>query len=204
MWAPVTTGLAVILSQSTTQLSDFLRRTVEFVALLVSWQVFRYLSRNRDVLSEKKLRLERFSGLSVATALFFSSAVMLLVTLSRLRTFEPGGNVLPGLAIACLGLITNSWFWRRYTRLNLEEHNTIIDAQRQLYRAKASVDVCVVLALAAVALWPGHALTRYVDLLGSLVVAGYLAWSGIRTLHSTLSNRQFMVTLEEGGDNIDE
>jgi len=39
----------------------------------------------------------------------------------------------------------------------------------------------VVLALAAVALAPTHPATRYVDILGSLIVALYLLFSGLRT-----------------------
>jgi hypothetical protein len=53
---------------------------------------------------------------------------------------------------------------------------TVIAGQQQLYRAKASVDLCVVAALATVAIAPCHPATRYVDLLGSL----YLVWSGVR------------------------
>ncbi|KAF0194193.1 MAG: hypothetical protein FD169_1988 [Bacillota bacterium] len=33
MWAPLATGYAVLLSHSTTQVADFIRRTVDLVAL---------------------------------------------------------------------------------------------------------------------------------------------------------------------------
>lgn len=188
MWAPLTTGIAVALSHSTTQIADFLRRTIEFAALFVSWHVFRYVNRREGLSVQSKARLERFSGLSVAVALCCSSVVMFILAFSRLQAFEPGGNVVPGLVIACLGLATNSYFWRRYTFLTREQHNTIIDAQRQLYRAKASVDVCVVLALATVVFMPGSPLTRYVDIMGSVVVAAYLGFSALRTLRSTSTN----------------
>jgi hypothetical protein len=42
-WAPFVTGWAVVLSQSTTQVADFVRRTVELVAIAVAWAVFRRL-----------------------------------------------------------------------------------------------------------------------------------------------------------------
>ena len=48
-------------------------------------------------------------------------------------------------------------------------------------------------ALAAVAIAPDHPVTRYVDLLGSVVVA-YLLWSGLRASHVHLTARQ---TLDE-------
>ncbi|MFO7625268.1 MAG: hypothetical protein R6V73_13035, partial [Anaerolineales bacterium] len=53
-----------------------------------------------------------------------------------------------------------------------------------LYRAKAFVDLTVILALASVAISPAHLLTRYIDLLGSLAVALYLLWSSRRAFHS--------------------
>jgi len=186
MWAPLTTGIAVLLSHSTTQLADFIRRSVELVALFVSWWVFRYLARNNEFDLERKVRMERIAGMTVAAALSCSGIVMLILALSRFSTFEPGGNVYPGIAIAVLGLITNSWFWRRYSKLTCEQYSSIIDAQRQLYRAKTFVDFCVITALTAVAIAPTHPVTRYIDISGSVILAVYLLWSGFRTAQAAV------------------
>lgn len=181
MWAPLATGYAVLTSQSMTQVGDFVRRSVELVALFISWWVFRRMARDDQLDEEKAASMERAANTSVAVALYVSGGVMVALTLLGGSTNEPGGNVLPGLVIAALGLVTNVWFWRRYARLTREQYSAIIAAQRGLYRAKAAVDVAVLLALAAVAIAPAHAATRYVDALGSYVVAGYLLWSGVRT-----------------------
>jgi divalent metal cation (Fe/Co/Zn/Cd) transporter len=178
---PLVTGFAVMSSSSTTQLADFLRRGVELVAIFVSWWVFRQIHRNETMDESHQARLERAAGLSAAGAMVSSGVILLMVALSRLSVFEPGGNVTLGLTIAVLGLLTNSWFWRRYAKLTREQYSAVIAAQQQLYRAKASVDLCVVAALAAVAIAPAHPATRYVDLLGSIIVAVYLVWSGVRT-----------------------
>ena len=111
---------------------------------------------------------------------------MLVIALSRLSVFEPGGKVSLGLVIAFLGLLTNGLFWWRYTVLSREQYSSVIAAQQTLYRAKASVDLCVVMALGAVAIFPAHPATRYVDILGSIIVAGYLLWSGLRMAQSHL------------------
>ena len=175
------TGIAVLSSQSSTQLADFIRRTVELVALFLSWWVFRQLQQRAALGAADRDRLERLAGFGVAGAMICSGAVMLTVALSRLSVFEPGGNVTFGLTIAVLGLVTNSWFWRRYTAMTREQYSSVIAAQQNLYRAKALVDLCVVAALAAIAIAPHHPATRYVDILGSVTVAGYLLWSGLRT-----------------------
>lgn len=188
MWAPLVTGIAVAVSTSTTQLADFIRRTVELIALFVSWWVFRYIARNKDLDSDKKATMEKISGLSVAAAIIISAVVMLMLTIFRMGTVVPGGNVYPGLVIATLGFIVNIWFWRRYTRLNMEQYSSIINAQRQLYQAKALVDLLVIAALGAVAVAPGHYLTYYIDLLGSFALVGYLLWNGLRTAGQTINS----------------
>jgi Co/Zn/Cd efflux system component len=189
---PLVTGLAALSSQSSTQLADFIRRTVELVALFVSWWVFRRIHQNMEMDDKARARLERMAGLSVAGTMICSGIVMLVVALSRLSIFEPSGNVIPGLVIAVLGLLTNGFFWRRYTVLTREHYSPVIAAQQGLYRAKASLDFVVVIALSAVVIAPLHPATRYIDILGSLLVAGYLLVSGIRSVQTHLvPARQF-------------
>ncbi len=181
MWGPAATGLAVARSQSSTQVADFVRRTVELVALCLSWLVFRHLHRH-EISEAQRCRLERMAGWGVTVALGCSGLVMLSIGVLRLRApFDPGGNVLIGVTIAALGAMTNGWFWRRYASLNREQPDAIIEAQRRLYRGKTFVDVCVLTALGSVALFPGHPVNRYVDGVGMMVVAAYLIWSSFRS-----------------------
>jgi divalent metal cation (Fe/Co/Zn/Cd) transporter len=189
---PLVTGIAVVTSQSTTQLADFLRRGMELVAIFISWWIFRQLHRNAALDAAQQARLEHAAGLSIAAAMIFSGVILLAVAVSRMSVFAPGGSVILGLTIAVLGLLTNGWFWRRYRALTREQYSSVIAGQQQLYRAKTSVDLCVVAALAAVAIAPLHPATRYVDLLGSVIVAGYLLWSGLRTAqtHRALPNKK--------------
>jgi len=182
LWAPLATGLAVLLSRSTTQVADFVRRSAELVALAISWAVYRHLRRRGDLDAARRAALERIATRGVAAALAVSGAVMLLLAAGRLRSFEPGGDVRLGLAIAVLGLATNGWFWRRFATLARERPDALIDAQRRLYRAKVAVDACVIAALATVLWAPGHPATRWVDLGGSVAVALYLGWSAWRTV----------------------
>ncbi len=180
LWAPVATGIAVIMSSSATQIADFIRRTMEFVVLLLSWLVFRYLTTGEVTAEKTKKKWERVVNLSVAVALGVSGLIMFSLALYGLQSFKPGGNVYPGLAVAVLGFMVNFWFWRRYSLLAGADYNPIIDAQRQLYLAKIFVDLCVILALGAVALAPSHSATGYIDTLGSIAVALYLIWSSVR------------------------
>lgn len=178
VWAPLATGYAVLVSRSTAQLADFIRRSVELLALVISWLVFRRLARG-EFSPRTRARWQKTTAWAVAAALVVSGVAMLATAASRAGRFQPGGNVWPGLVIACLGLAVNTWFWQRYRRLHREAPDPIIAGQSNLYRAKALADFWVLAALAAVAAAPNHVVTRWLDVLGAGGVAVYLLASGI-------------------------
>lgn len=185
---PILTGLAVLNSQSTTQLADFLRRGVELMVLFLSWWVFRKLHRSPHTEADQA-RLEHIAGFSVAGAMLVSGVIMLLIALARSPSMGAGGSVTAGLVIAVFGLLTNGFFWLRYRAMTREQYNAVIASQLNLYRAKTTVDLTVVIALGAVALAPTHPITPIIDLAGSVMVAGYLLWSGFRTAQTHLGSR---------------
>ena len=71
--------------------------------------------------------------------------------------------MIPGLTIALLGVIANTLFWRKYTKLNRQNPNPILAVQARLYRAKSLVDGCVTIALTAVALFPASAAAVWLE-----------------------------------------
>ena len=93
------------------------------------------------------------------------------------------GNVIPGLAIAVLGVIANSIFWSKYTRLNQANPDAILAVQARLYRAKTLVDISVTIALLSVLIAPQSRVSHWLDFVGSLVVSVYLVWCGIKTIY---------------------
>lgn len=183
---PVVLGAALFLGRSSTQIADFIRRTAELGAIVVSWIVFRILHKSGEPDALCKEKLERIANLSVGLAMCLSGLAMMFIALFSPETEK--GNVIPGLIIAVLGVITNSWFWIRYSKLNREMPNAVLCVQSKLYRAKSFVDVCVTIALAVVAFAPVGPVTQYVDLVGSIIVSGYLIANGAITIR----NRDYM------------
>lgn len=177
---PLVLGIALLFGRSSTQIADFVRRTAELGALIVSLIVFRIVHKDAEPDPERKIRLENLANLSVGTAMCLSGAAMLLIAFLSVEAEK--GNVIPAMVIACLGVITNSFFWLRYRKLNREQPNAILSVQSNLYLAKSIVDSCVVLSLAFITLAPASSLTGYVDLGGSVVVAGYLIINGAGTI----------------------
>ena len=174
----VVTGIAAMLSTSGTQLADFLRRTAELVALLVSYFVFRKIQRRQNITETEKQKLERTANFCVGVAMVIAGVVMLALAITRITNYAPSGNVTAGLVIALLGVATNGFLCVRYKQLSKKSDSEIISAQFRLYRAKTAVDACVSAALLTVALAPDSPLTRYVDITGTAIVGLYLLYNG--------------------------
>lgn len=178
---PIVVGVALYFGRSSTQLADFIRRTAELVAIIVSWIVFRILHNNSEPDPVHKNKLEQIANYCVGVAMCLSGAAMMFVAVSTPNTAK--GNVIPGLVIGLLGLITNLWFWLRYRKFNREKPDRVLAVQSRLYWAKSLVDACVTIALAVIVVAPATLAARYVDLGGSIIVAAYLIVNGISTIH---------------------
>ena len=174
---PLVVGLGLLAGRRSTQLADFFRRSAELLAIIAAFVTYRLAG---DAEPDRKARLERRSNLLVGALMCLSGVLMLALAL--FAPSEDKGNVIPGLAIAVMGVIANCIFWRRYARLSRQEGDAILLVQSRLYRAKTLVDGCVTAALTAVLLLPGSPLAARLDTLGSAVVSLYLLWCGIKTV----------------------
>ena len=182
---PLVVGLGLLSGRSSTQIADFVRRSAELLAIIMSFVIYK-LTTKGDVCDEnKKKKLEKGSNIFVGAMMCVGGALMVLLTL--MSDNEDKGNVIPGLAIAVMGVIANSLFWRKYTLLNKAEPNAILMVQSRLYRAKTLVDSCVTIALLSVLIAPGTAVSYWLDFAGSLIVAVYLIWCGVRTIYEEVS-----------------
>ncbi|MBO5178467.1 MAG: cation transporter [Lachnospiraceae bacterium] len=181
---PLIIGLGLFVGRSSTQIADFVRRSSELLAIIMAYVVYKITTKDGICDTVRKDKLERFSNLFVGAMMCLGGSLMLL--LAFVSENEDKGNVIPGLAIALLGVIANTIFWRKYTKLNKQEPNAILAVQARLYRAKSLVDSCVTIALLSVVLFPTSTLSYYLDLIGSVIVALYLIWCGIQTIFERL------------------
>ena len=177
---PLVVGLGLIAGRSSTQIADFVRRSAELLAIIAAFVVYTLSSRDGACDEAKRTRLERRSNVFVGSMMCLAGTIMAVLALTVNN--EDKGNVIPGLAIAVLGVIANGIFWARYTKLNKTEPNAILAVQARLYRAKTLVDTSVTVALLSVLIAPQSAVSLWLDAIGSLIVALYLVWCGIRTV----------------------
>ena len=177
---PLILGLGLRVGHSSTQISDFTRRTAELLALVVAFIVYVMTNRRADMGEARKRDLERNGNRFSGVIMCLSGLSMILVTL--LSGSEDKGNVIPALAVAFLGVVANVLFWRKYTALYRAQKNAILGVQARLYGAKSAVDICVTLALLAVLAFPGTAASYWIDRVGSLLVSLYMIRCGVRTV----------------------
>ena len=178
---PLVVGLGLIAGRSSTQIADFVRRSAELLAIIMSFVVYTMTQKDGVCDERRKRSMERRSNIFVGSMMCLAGTLMAVLAFALNN--EDKGNVIPGLAIALLGVIANSIFWVKYTRLNRAEPNAILAVQARLYRAKSLVDMSVMVALTAVLINPTSAVSYWLDLIGSLIVAVYLVWCGVRTIY---------------------
>ena len=185
---PLVVGLGLLAGRSSTQIADFVRRSSELLAIVMAFVVYRLTTGHGSCDEVRKTRLERISNTFVGAMMCIGGGFMVMLTL--LSDGADKGNVIPGLTIAVLGVIANTLFWRKYTRLNRAEPNAILAVQARLYRAKSLVDGCVTIALLSVAIAPGSRLSVQLDFIGSLIVAAYLIWCGVKTICESIQKKE--------------
>ena len=178
---PLVVGLSLLGGHSSTQTADFIRRTTEFLAIVMSYVVYTRITKHCLDDAERRRTLETRSNLFVGIMMCIGGTVMLVLTLF-LHDNEKG-NVLPGLIIAILSATGNAFFWRKYTTLSSDGHRPILSVQARLYRAKTLIDLSVCAALIPVLIFPDATVTLWIDTIGSLIVALYLIRSGARTVY---------------------
>lgn len=177
---PLVVGLGLLAGKSATQFADFVRRSSELFAIIMAFVTYKITTKKYRDTSDKKEKIEKISNIFVGAMMCLGGTIMLI--LAFVSNNQEKGNVIPGLVIAILGVIANTIFWRKYTRLNKAEPNPILAVQARLYRAKSLVDGCVTAALLSVAIAPQAVFSYYLDLIGSIVVAGYLVFCGLQTI----------------------
>lgn len=181
LMAPLATAAAFLLGRSTTQMADFLRRTIELLALFSAWLTVRKVSTGpTDRYNYGYGKLEHLSSLGVALVMAFSSAVIAYSAVARLLRPVPLGWVLPGILIPVGGVVVNGWFWRRGHRLALLESTPVIESQWRLYRAKTILDICVIITLGLTVLLQAYPWSSYIDPIGSMFIAAFLVVTAYR------------------------
>lgn len=177
---PLVVGIGLIIGKSSTQIADFIRRSIELLAIILAFIVYCITTKDDVIDEQKKQKYENRTNIFVSLTMIVSGIIMLVLALTS--SISEKGNVIPGLSIAILGFIANSFFWIRYKKLGNETNNKILKIQSKLYRAKTFVDLSVMIALGVVLFSKNDLISFYFDIGGTIIVSAYLIITGIKSL----------------------
>ena len=179
--APLTTGLAHYVGRTSVLLADFLRRSNEFLALLLAWIVFLKVCQAEEEGQEGKvIRLEKLSSSFMALVMLISGGVVLYSAVNQLLTPEPPGWLIPGMVINGGGLVVNGYFWYKNYQLNRKTENVLMANQWRFYRAKTLMDFVVLSSLLIINFQLLGEYSWLSDPLGSIIVAVFMWFSASR------------------------
>lgn len=177
---PIVVGIGLVIGQSSTQIADFIRRSIELLAIIFSLIIYCMTTKDNYTDEIKKQKLEKGTNIFVNITMIISGIIMIILAL--LSSQKERGNVIPGLVIAILGVIANCIFWLKYQKLGEQDNNSILKIQSKLYRAKTFVDCSVTIALLVVLFSSNNLVAYYFDVVGTFVVSLYLIYTGVKSL----------------------
>ncbi len=176
--APLATGFAFYQSGSVTVLADFFRRTLELMVLFANWLIYKKILRNETAIKKiDEQKLEGYAARGVMAVMALSFFVIFFNALGQLRDPQPLGRIWAAMTIGILGMLVNGTFWWKNRSLAKREESSIFYAQWKLYRAKALMDVTLVIILSSSKIFEAYPVSLYFDPVGSIGISFFLLYS---------------------------
>ena len=206
---------ALLFSSSSVLLADFLKTTLEGVAVLLAWLSLRRIIYGRNQEFDYGIgKLESLS--SVFVGVLMALAVLIIVGNSIKNILNPGhvegiGLYISGVAQIVFGVI-NTKMALNSRRIAKVSPSPIITAQQQLFTTRAFGNIFILLSLSLSMLLHDYSWSSYIDPVASLVIAGFIGFSamGVFTdsfndlLDKTLDEEYQMIILRELALHFDE
>jgi ferrous-iron efflux pump FieF len=180
---------AVLAAQSAVLLADFLKTTLEFVAVLMAWFAMRRLARGGGGTYEYGVgKLENLSSLFVAVLMILVFLVISANAVRGLMSPSHVGGI--GVAISLVAQVVygaiNAWLWRRCRRAARDEDSPLMAAQAKLFFTKLFGNVFILASLSASLALADRAWSVYIDPVASLVIAASILVSAIGVFSSSV------------------
>jgi ferrous-iron efflux pump FieF len=179
---------AVVVSQSSVVLADFLKTALEFVAVVLAWFAIRRITRGAGATYEYGIgKLENLSSLAVAALMI---SVFLVIVANAIRNLISPAQVTGiGVYICLAGQVifgaVNAVLWKRSERAARAENSPIMASQGKLFFTKLIGNVFIGGSLVASLSLADYAWSVYVDPIASLVIAGSILMSAVGVFSSS-------------------
>ncbi len=173
---------ALLAASSSVLLADFLKTSLECVAVLLAWLSLRRIIHGRNQAFDFGIgKLESLS--SVFVGVLMTLGVVVIVVNAVLNIMNPShisgvGVYISGAAQLVFGVINTRMAFNA-RRLARQSASPIIMAQQQLFTSRAVGNGFIFASLALSMLLHGYAWSVYIDPIASLIVAGFIGFSAM-------------------------
>jgi cation diffusion facilitator family transporter len=179
---------ALVASQSSVVLADFLKTALEFVAVLLAWFAIRRITRGAGATYEFGIgKLENLSSLAVAALMIL---VFLIIVGNAIRNIIlPSHIVGIGIYVSLVLQVVyggiNGALWKHAQRAASGENSPIMAAQAKLFFTKVVGNVFIFVSLAGSLALADYSWSLYIDPIASLVIAGSILMSAVGVFSSS-------------------
>lgn len=198
--------VVTIMTQSVTMLTDVFRTGTDTMASFLSWLTVRKISRGHTAKYNYGYgKLENLASLAVAGAMILSFFVIVFSAVERLHTPRNIHNIFMGIVFTVFAGAANSLCWYRNKRLARHAPSPVMESQWRLFRAKTMINLCVLTSLVLSAIFHEHAWSRFIDPLGSMLLASFLLFSSYQLVSMSvydLLDRSLDESLRVGIDGV--
>ena len=176
----VVTMVALLAASSSVLLADFLKTSLEGIAVLLAWLSLRRIVYGRNEAFDYGIgKLESLSSVFVGVLMMLG--VCVIVVNASLNLMNPShisgvGVYISGVAQLVFGVI-NTRMALNARRLLAQAPSPLLTAQKQLFASRAFGNAFIFVSLSASMLLHEKAWSVYIDPVASLIVAGFIAVS---------------------------
>jgi ferrous-iron efflux pump FieF len=175
------TGGAAAMSNSLTIMSDLLKESSDFMAVLAAYITLYLVNRNKDERFAYGIgKLENLVSITISFLMLFSAGFIIYHALEHLREPVHAEGTLPGIVLFICYALTGFYVWLKNVRILKQQSSPIIASQARLWFSKACFDITMASVLIMALIFDEFTWSLYLDPLASLVGAGFLihgAWA---------------------------
>lgn len=202
------TTTAFLLANSGVLLADFLKTTIELIAITLSWVAIRRVNRGGGKKYEYGLgKLENISSLFVGLVMLLS---FLIITANSVHSIMAPGHIRGiglwisiGSQVVYLGI--NGGLWAKNRRISKSAPSPLMDSQTRLFLTRFVGNAFILLSLGLSMALSGYGWSEYIDPAASMVIAlsilsatlGIFSSSLYDLLDRTLEEERQIVILAE-------
>lgn len=180
---------AAWVSDSLAILSDLLKESTDFLAVLASYLTILTLRRapgHRFAYGIGKL--ENLVSLLIGLVMVGCSLFLLTMVVSHFHHPVPTSGTLPGIVIFAVYAVIGFGIWTRNRWILRHQHSPIIESQARLWFSKACFDAFMATALILELLFRGQPWSVYLDPLASLLGVGFMLHAAYAIFSSSVDD----------------